>query len=273
MEANVFIAQPNPVCRNPSFGLVTKTKGLQGCGPRRSLGIKGKRSQGCRLRGSPGVTSHTPGNVRRCEGVWGSMREWTFTLPRQFPFWEMESWWTFETSESDFRGQNSMACGIFYIIEKVLELRCLKWAHIAHLDIWNTSYDPKKGWELNYQFDSRLEKVRNRLDLLNCRGRATYCWKAFNESYNFALDRISIWGLFAKLCGSKVVGVPTSAISGLPLGSPGRENPFGCRLCGQPQNMLWGGRWWLPPSPGCGESSVFVLPMAHPSTKGAPTMH
>jgi hypothetical protein len=39
--------------RNPSFGLTTKAKGLQGCGP----------------RGSPGVTSHTPGSVRKCEGV------------------------------------------------------------------------------------------------------------------------------------------------------------------------------------------------------------
>jgi len=41
------------VCRNPNFGLVTKAKGLQGCGP----------------RGSPGVTSHTPGSVGKCEGV------------------------------------------------------------------------------------------------------------------------------------------------------------------------------------------------------------
>jgi len=32
---------------------VTKAKGLQGCGPRRSAGI----------------TSHTPGSVRECEGV------------------------------------------------------------------------------------------------------------------------------------------------------------------------------------------------------------
>jgi hypothetical protein len=40
-------------CRNPSFGLVTKAKGLQGCGPRES----------------PGVTSHTPGSVEKCEGV------------------------------------------------------------------------------------------------------------------------------------------------------------------------------------------------------------
>jgi len=42
-----------PRCRNPSFGLATKAKGLQGCGP----------------RGSLGVTSETPRNVGECEGV------------------------------------------------------------------------------------------------------------------------------------------------------------------------------------------------------------
>jgi hypothetical protein len=34
-------------CHNPSFGLATKAKGLQGCGPRES----------------PRVISHTPGSV------------------------------------------------------------------------------------------------------------------------------------------------------------------------------------------------------------------
>ncbi len=34
-------------CRNPRFGLATKAKGLQGCGP----------------KGSPGVTSGTPESV------------------------------------------------------------------------------------------------------------------------------------------------------------------------------------------------------------------
>jgi len=73
--------------------------------------------------------------------------------------------------------------------------------------------------------------------------------------------------------GSKVMGVPIGAISGLSLGSPGREEPFGCRLRGQSQNILEGGRWWLPPNPNRGESSVSVLPVVCPSTKGAPTMH
>jgi len=44
----------------------------------------------------------------------------------------------------------------------------------------------------------------------------THYWKALDESYNFALDYISIGGLLAKLWGSKVVGVPTWAISGVP---------------------------------------------------------
>jgi hypothetical protein len=43
----------NNTCRNPSFGLATKAKGLQGCGP----------------KGSSRVTSGTPGSVGKCEGV------------------------------------------------------------------------------------------------------------------------------------------------------------------------------------------------------------
>jgi hypothetical protein len=117
-----------------------------------------------------------------------------------------------------------MAHNVLYIIAKLLESRCLKWAHIAHLDIWNTSYDQKKGQESNCQFDSRPQKVRNRPNLLSCRGRATYRWKALDESYNFALNRITIRGLFAKLWGSKVVGVPLGAISGLPFGSLGKNS-------------------------------------------------
>jgi len=31
--------------------------------------------------------------------------------------------------------------------------------------------------------------------------------------------------------------------------------PFGCSLHGELQKILYGGRWWLPPSPGRGESS------------------
>jgi len=152
--------------------------------------------------------------------VWGGEH----SLPRQLPLWEMESRWTPKISESDYRGQTSMSCGIHYSMGKLLKRRCLKWARIAHLDIWNTSYGQKKGRESNCQFDSRPQKVRNRPYLLSSRGRATYPWKAFDESYNFASDRVAIRGLIAKLWGSKVAGVPFGVISGLPLESPRKKN-------------------------------------------------
>ncbi len=52
-----------------------------------------------------------------------------------------------------------------------------------------------------------------------CRWRVTYRWKDLDEGYNFALDFISIRGLHVKLWGPKITGVPTLAISRLPLGS------------------------------------------------------
>jgi hypothetical protein len=57
---------------NPSFRLATKAKGLQGCKLTRNLGVKARGSSRIKARRSPGITSHTPGNVKKCEGVWGS---------------------------------------------------------------------------------------------------------------------------------------------------------------------------------------------------------
>jgi hypothetical protein len=73
-------------------------------------------------------------------------------------------------------------------------------------------------------FDSRRLKVGNRPKILGCRKRATYRCKGLDETYNFAWDRIAIQGLLAKLWGSKVSGVSFGAISGLPLGSPGKNS-------------------------------------------------
>jgi hypothetical protein len=81
-------------------------------------------------------------------------------------------------------------------------------------------YFKHKLWPKEGQFDSRPEKVKNRPDLLRCKQHATYCWKFFDDSYKFALDRTLIRGLGAKLSGSKVAGIPIGAISGPPLSQP-----------------------------------------------------
>jgi hypothetical protein len=119
-----------------------------------------------------------------------------------------------------------------------LKCRCLKCVRMAHLDIWNISYGQKKGRESNWQFDSRPLKVGNQPDLLGYGWRATYRWKAFDKSYNFASDCTSIQSLLTKLWGSKVPGVPVGGILGLPHGSPGREKSFGCRPHGEAQIIL-----------------------------------
>jgi hypothetical protein len=174
------------------------------------------------------------------------VREWTFTLPNELPPWELESQWTPKSSKNDYgakthwieeflilskynnyKGQNPLDSRIFYIIKKLLELRCLKWARMTHLDTSNTSYGQKKGRESNWQFDSRPLKVKNHPNFLACRWRATYHWKALNKGYNFFLNLISIEGLHTKLWAPKVARVPTLGtlgILGLPLGVSGQND-------------------------------------------------
>jgi hypothetical protein len=55
---------------------------------------------------------------------------------------------------------------------------------------------------------------------------------------------------------------------GTPHWESRHKEPFGRGRGGVTQRILYGGRWWLPPSPGRGESSESVLPMTCPNTKG-----
>jgi hypothetical protein len=70
---------------------------------------------------------------------------------------------------------------------------------MTHLNIWNTSYDQKKGQGSNCQFDSQPQKVKNQPDFLVGKQHATYRWKSLDKGYNFASDLITIEGLHAKL--------------------------------------------------------------------------
>jgi hypothetical protein len=56
--------------------------------------------------------------------------------------------------------------------------------------------------------------------------------------------------------------------------TPFRESqqnvPFGCSFGNQPQRILYGGRWWFPPSSGRGESCVSKCLWQVPTLKGVP---
>jgi len=147
---------------------------------------------------------------RKCGRVWEN----------EPPHSQVSFWWITKFLKSDCRGQNPLDYGVYYIIEKILERRCLKWARMTHLDTSNTNYGQKKGRESNWQFDSWPLKVENCLDFFVCRWLATYHCKALNEGYNFYLNIISIGGLSTKLWASKVTGVPTLGIWDSHLGVP-----------------------------------------------------
>jgi hypothetical protein len=50
-------------------------------------------------------------------------------------------------------------------------------------------------------------------------------------------------------------GSPNRDSFGTPLWESRDKKPLGCGRGGTTQRILYGGRWWLPPSPGRGESS------------------
>ncbi len=132
-------------------------------------------------------------------GVWESVREWSPTLPSEFPLGELDSWWTPKSSKSNCKGQNSLDQRFPYIIGNLLQFKCLKWACMTHLGFWNISYGQKKGWESNCQFDFQSLKVWNRPNFLACSWLARYPWKDLDKGYKFSLDLTSIVGLHTKL--------------------------------------------------------------------------
>jgi len=94
-----------------------------------------------------------------------------------------------------------------------------------------------------------------------------------HEGYNFALDLISIGGLHAKLWGPKVVGVPTLGISGLPFGSPGTKCHLDVGLIERHITYYKGEGGGFPQVKAVVNLVSLSLPVAHPNTKSAPTMH
>ncbi len=90
---------------NPSLGLTTKARGSQGCGPRKK-----------------------PGSARECEGIDPHTPKGTPTLGVGIP---LDS----QIFKVRLQGSNPLHRGVLYINGKILKRRCLKWAHMTHLDI------------------------------------------------------------------------------------------------------------------------------------------
>jgi hypothetical protein len=138
---------------------------------------------------------------------------------------------------------------------------------MSHLDIYSTSYDWKKGRESNWQFDSRPLKFGNRPDPDACRQSATHCWKALEESYNFALDLVPIRGRGKKLWMPKVSGVQIRTVSGLHFGSPEKKCHSDASAVVRRREYYMGEGGGFPQVRAVVSQVSSRLPMACPNTK------
>jgi len=129
-----------------------------------------------------GLRKEAQESHRMLPGMYEGVKEWILTLPRQLPLGR----WSPDGLPNLQRAIIGVKIQCLEAFLYLLELKCIKWARIAHLHIWNTSYGQKKGRESNWHFDFRALKFENRPDSLVWRWPATYHWKVLNEGYNFA---------------------------------------------------------------------------------------
>ncbi len=155
-----------------------------------------------------------------------------------------ESSGTPENSKRNFRGQNTSHWSVLYTVEKVLKFRCPKWLvwfkewSGVKLAVWLPTTE---SWESTW---SRCVQVECNTTLESSQGELQVCfrphpnWRLGREAMNAQSPRSPNWDNF-----------------GTPLWESWEKVPFGCKCGCETHIILHGGRWWLPPSPGCGESS------------------
>jgi hypothetical protein len=184
---------------------------------------------------------------------------------------DLESFGILECLELNNKTQNTSHWGVLGVIGKVSKRKYRKWPRIGHSNICSPSYGQKKGRESNWQFDSWPLKVENR-PFFNIRiESATRRWKDLDEGYNFGLDLVAIGLCSRELWAPKVPGLQPTQFRdnfGTPTWKSQENVPFGCSLGGELQIILYGGRWWLPLSPGSDESYVSKCPWLVQTSKG-----
>ncbi len=198
--------------------------------------------------------------------VWG----WIPTLGKSE---DVESSKTPECLGFNNKAQNTSHWGVLGVIRKVSKRRYRKWPRIGHLDFCSPSYGQKKGRKSNWQFDSRSLKVGNRplpdLQIESARCR----WKDLDEGYNFGSDLIEIKLHSRELWAPKVLRLQPGQFRdsfGTPTWESREKEPPGRSLDGVAQRILYGGRWWLPPSPSRCVSCGSKCPWLVPTPKGVP---
>jgi hypothetical protein len=113
----------NPYCHNFKLGFVTKL----------ARGMERWQSNM-----QPRSHIHALGSARECEGM-------SPHTPKRAPILGVGVPRDSQIFREKFEGSNLLDWICLYTIEKIWRCRCLKWACMIHLSIYNTSYGWKKG--------------------------------------------------------------------------------------------------------------------------------
>ncbi len=158
----------------------------------------------------------------------------------------MESRRTPKFIESDCRGQNPSNWKASHIVGKFLERRCLKWVCMTHLDIWNTSYGQKKGWESNLAIWFLTIKSRelSRFPYVQvaCDKPLESSWQRLQLCFRRHLNQRST----VKVIGSQSARIPTLGVLGqnaiwMLITWPSIKYTIRGKVVGSPKP----GPWWV----------------------------
>jgi hypothetical protein len=155
------------------------------------------------------------------------------------------------------RGQNLLNWRLPYITRNLLRHKCLKWVHIIHLSIYNTSYGWKKVRSRSVNLIIDHYKLGITLNYI-CASDVPHIVGKFLTMLQLWLDFTLIKGLHKKSWASKVARVLILRILKLPI-LESRENwHLGLVPMDNHKEYYKGEGGWLPPSLGYGESCKFV---------------
>jgi len=110
------------------------------------------------------------------------------------------------------------------------------------------------------------ESTPSRHPILECNMALKSSWRELQLWFRPCLDQTLQLGDMS----SQSSGTPTRDSFGTPPWESQENVPFRCSSRGELQRILYGGRWWLPPSSSRGESSVSKCPWLVPTPKGVP---
>jgi hypothetical protein len=167
--------------------------------------------------------------------------------------------WTPKYLERDCKGQNPLIRKVLYIIGKLFKHKFLKWVRITHLDIWNTSYDQKKGREL-----TKFPGVQVACDI-----PLESSWQGLQLCFTPHCN----WRSAHEVMRPKVARVLIGGISRLALGSPWTKNHLDVALVESCRVYYKGEGGGFPQVKAVVSLVSPKLPVARPNTKSVPTMH